>query len=268
MNNKNPKEKQEQQKKIFCMLLEMERTLTNKSKEIYETQLAPYLQETSHSFGFKPFTDISEYILKQISKMYELNEDIIYDYLFEGKVKIYFNEDDKKEFIIKNDEELYELVNILNIGNQDFKSVKKDGYETLKSNKYLEKQKEMFTIVQNVVKKLNDVDYEIGNKYRDNLTFQHSDIADYSYKPAYEMKEIIYKKMDCEILLKENKWETLSEKEIEELFNEGSGLFYFYCEQSEFGDNEVSFYEQEEKIVIKNLSFNDVILEIEEKRKK
>lgn len=114
-------------KKLFLFILELNNKINKESENIYRTLLKKYLQETSHSFGFKPYSELSDYIVKQIEKIHN-NCDYSY-YLY----------DSCKKKSVK----------------QLFKKLQQDNDLT----------KEYLILILNVLKKLSILDLEMGKHY-------------------------------------------------------------------------------------------------------
>jgi hypothetical protein len=202
-------------KELFLFLTLFQEKLEKTSNDYYKEHIYPILEEDSFSFGFKPFANVREYILKEIVILYE-NEEIIYEFMLNQEpMSITLNtNDNKKEITISNNENLWDF---LNIG-------------VNKTNK----TEELFLVLENVVKQLGGIESDMGEKLKHLLTFSRDDTARYSFYPAFELINFILDWVDKYLIRIENEWTLLSEAEIDEICTQYGGLFYLYTREYDF----------------------------------
>jgi len=235
----------------------LSKKLDEESTNIYKSQLNSLLQEGSYSFGFKPFSDISDYILDKLSELYQ--NEIICDYTFDCLVSINIKKDNNDYHVkLLNEEDLYNFLNyslIKNLKSQDYNIINSNGINKLQCNKFFNKTEKLMDLLEEIMKKLTKIEYELGEKFKLMLTDLQEDTSQHSFYPAYNIKEFIYTNVDGFILRKENNWNEFSEEKIKEFMNNGNGLFYLYCEEGEFGIKDKSIYKLNEELLKLN-SFN------------
>lgn len=244
-------------KELFLFIYLISKKLDEESTNIYKSQLNSLLQEGSYSFGFKPFSDISDYILDKLSELYQ--NEIICDYTFDCLVSINIKKDNNDYHVkLLNEEDLYNFLNyslIKNLKSQDYNIINSNGINKLQCNKFFNKTEKLMDLLEEIMKKLTKIEYELGEKFKLMLTDLQEDTSQHSFYPAYNIKEFIYTNVDGFILRKENNWNEFSEEKIKEFMNNGNGLFYLYCEEGEFGIKDKSIYKLNEELLKLN-SFN------------
>jgi len=244
-------------KELFLFINLILKKLNEESENLYKNQLNPLLQEDSYSFGFKPFTNLSDYILDELSNIY--NNEIIYDYMFDSLISINIKNNDKNYDIkLLNEEDLYNFLNyslINHLKSDDYQIIDSNGINKLICKEFFNKTEELIDLLEIIMKKLTKIEYELGEKFKLMLTDLQEDTAKSSFFPAYKIKEFIYKNVDGFMLCQENNWNNFSEEKIIKFINEGYGLFYVYCEEGEFGLKDKSIYKSNEEQLKLN-SFN------------
>jgi len=254
-----------QSKELFLFLLLLNRKLNEVSNDIYDNLLKDLLQEQSHSFGFKPLSDISDYLEEEIYKLYKEN-DIFFEYIQTGEGNIYFQENHKEINVkIMNEEQLFNILNfcyIDNLSKEDYSLREVQDYFILENIEPIDFTSELFIILENVVKKLKEIEYKLGNQFRLLLTDLKDDTALHSFNPIYNIKEFIYVYVDKFMLRIENNWLDLNEEEIQDRVDNGDGLFYLFCEVADFGDIKMNIYIGEKTISLKDKNIISLLEEL------
>lgn len=148
--------KKNKTKELFILLININDLLNTKSKDIYKI-LSSFLQEKSHSFGFEPFTSLSDDIIMKIDK---INNNINYEILAYET----FDESKKTNDIILN--QIY--------------------------NSNIDKTKELLNLVMDILKKLTVLDLVIGKQFSLFLTENLDEIASTQHSFSYTNDIINY----------------------------------------------------------------------------
>lgn len=146
--------------KLYYFLLELNLKLNQDSEKIYK-KIQPLLQEDSHSFGFKLFSQLSEEIINNINKIHE-NEELEHLY--------------------------YENYQSLSIQELFFKT---------KQNKNL--TKEYLSLIINIIRTLYKKDLELGKLFSLFLTDLQQDPAKHSFIYTDNLIKYIEYNLDLKI---------------------------------------------------------------------
>lgn len=185
--------------KLLFALFEIYEKLENESKKMYSF-LSKFLQEESHSFGFKPFSNINSYILSELNKIYETDS---FEYVF------------------------YEL----NTGKQNSKT--KYYLVSKQIDITIDKENELLELYINILQKLSKDDLKIGKEFSLLITDLKDDLAFHSLLPFNDMIHYMLNKIEIEIYPEINYIDTEGWKNY-------GGWFYWFCIENEYGKRNLS----------------------------
>lgn len=180
---------------LLKFILEMNQEIEFTSKKVY-TFIQKYLQEDSHSFGFKPLAKISENIIDQLDELYQTKT---FEYYAYEQEKIF---QDINEFITicENEKEF------------DFR---------------LADEKKLLSFILDIFQKLYIVNYDIGKDFSLLLTDLKEDTARHSFEPIDNMLHEFIDKLEIEVYPKINYIES-------DAFKHYGGWFYWFAMECEF----------------------------------
>lgn len=185
-------------KELTILLIRLNKLLNKESTNIYNI-LSTFLQEESHSFGFKPFADLSDKIICGID---EINNNLNYEYL---SYECYDKDIYKKEKNILN--EIY--------------------------NKNIDNTEELLSLIFNLLEELIFLDTKIGKTFSlfltENLDCSEKTLFSFSYIDKVIFYIITY--LDRNIYYKLNF--------IDKNYDDVDGLFYWFIIENKLGKKEL-----------------------------
>jgi hypothetical protein len=223
-------------KQIFIFLIDMFFEIYKENKNIYKKVLEPMLEEKSHSFGFKPLSNLEYFFSKKIDDLFDFElegKGLFYDYYYGFSSNI-----TKKELIKK----------LLNDDNSLL--YKGDLFYNKCFKTYIE-----------VLKELDKIDYKYGNFFAMLLdeNKENSKSMKYNFSIIYNLKQK-YIELGEKILLPE-----LHDFKSEGYKNYG-GWIYWFCIENEFGNKKLYINHENKRYKVNNINgFLKVLKKIENK---
>ncbi len=196
-------------KDLYVLLIKLNILLNRESENVYNL-LSKYLQEQSHSFGFKPFSDLSEELVLGVDLINnnENFQNTMYEYQ-----NLQYSEDEK--YIL----------------NQIY-------------NKKIDKTEELLTLILNLNKKLYDLDKSLGKDFSlfltENLDCSEKTLFSFSY--TNKIIEFLENELDINVYSDINYVDSYENKK------DVMGWFYWFCCENNFGTKELQVISSNEKI--------------------
>lgn len=222
------------EKKLFIDILYFYKLISIKSNHIYKTILEPLLEEESHSFGFKPFAKLNNYIITELESIYHL--DYISEFILDKELYIYINDENERTKITKP----------------------ADLFTFIVSNNNTDNTEKLFLLITNIITQLSIIEKKIGKLYKPYVTNPESN-EDIFFQPAFKLIQEICNIIDTTHFSKINGYNNLSKNEIEDIEKEYGGLFYNYSFFSSYGKEKCNLVINNKTITIN--SFNHLLEE-------
>jgi hypothetical protein len=202
-------------KELLKFILEIYFKLEKESSFIYKTILEPLLQETSHSFGFKPYSDLNNYIIEEIERIHK-NEDFSY-YLF--------NQVSRKKS--------YKII-----------------YKEIKNNEKNEDKTEYLNLILNILKQLYIISEKTSYLFAHTLSENEDNVSQkFGLSNTDKIIEFIENKLEQEIFLSIHGGKEGIE---EQSYIDYRGFFFWFCFENKFGKKRLGIEVNDKKIIIKN----------------